>query len=170
MNICPVYARIGGHAYGWVYPGPIGAVVSPMLVGLKQAKELPQASSLCGACREVCPIKIDIPRMLLDLRKKTAESPDLNIRSAPKSERILASLFSSLMSSPRLLSTAVGFANLVQKTERILPFSPLTKDRKWIRHSLFPPLSKWTRSRDLPALPKQTFRDIWKKELSRDDS
>lgn len=170
LNICPVYARIGGHAYGWVYPGPIGAVVSPMLVGLKQAKELPQASSLCGACREVCPIKIDIPRMLLDLRKKTAESPDLNIRSAPKSERILASLFSSLMSSPRLLSTAVGFANLLQKTERILPFSHLTKDRKWIRNSLVPPLSRWTRSRDLPALPKQTFRDIWNKELSRDDS
>ncbi|GIT02083.1 MAG: hypothetical protein CM1200mP27_07080 [Chloroflexota bacterium] len=62
---------------------PIGAVVSPMLVGLKQAKELPQASSLCGACREVCPIKIDIPRMLLDLRKKTAESPDRNLRRHP---------------------------------------------------------------------------------------
>ena len=141
-----------------------------MLVGLKQAKELPQASSLCGACREVCPIKIDIPRMLLDLRKKTAESPDQSQRSAPKSERVLAGLYARLMSSPRLLSAAVGFANLLQKTERILPFSHLTKDRKWIRHSLFPPLSKWTRSRDLPALPKQTFRDIWKKELSRDDS
>ena len=170
LNICPVYARVGGHAYGWVYPGPIGAVVSPMLVGLKRAKELPQASSLCGACREVCPIKIDIPRMLLNLRNKTAESPDKNLRSAPKSERALAGLYAKLMSSPRLLRVAVGLANLLQKMERVLPFSHLTKDRKWIRNSLVPPLSRWTRSRDLPALPKRTFHDIWKKELSRDDS
>ena len=141
-----------------------------MLVGLKQAKELPPASSLCGACREVCPIKIDIPKMLLDLRNKTAESPDRNLRSAPKSERALAGLYAKLIGSPRLLGMAVWFANLLQKMQRILPFSHLTKDRKWIKKSLVPPLSKWTRSRDLPALPKRTFHDIWKKDLSRDDS
>ena len=171
LNICPIYARIGGHAYGWVYPGPIGAVVTPMLVGLKQAKELPQASSLCGACREVCPIKIDIPRMLLDLRKKTAESPDKNLRSAPWFERTLASLYARLMSGPKLLGMAVRLGRILQKTERITPiFSPMTKDGKWIRKSRLPLLSRWNRSRDLPTLPKQTFHDIWNKELSRDDS
>ena len=171
LNICPVYSRIGGHAYGWVYPGPIGAVVTPMLVGLKQAKELPQASSLCGACREVCPIKIDIPRMLLHLRKKTAESPDPDVRSSPMIERTLARLFARLMSSPRLLRMAVRFGRVIQKIEQMMPvFSPLTKDGKWIRSAPLPPLSKWTRSRDLPALPKQTFHELWEKGLSRDDS
>jgi len=171
LNICPIYARIGGHAYGWVYPGPIGAVVSPMLVGLKQAKELPQASSLCGACREVCPIKIDIPRMLLDLRKKSAESPDPNVRSAPASERAFARIYAKLMSSPALLRMATRFGRLLQKVERVIPFfSPMTKDGKWIRSAPLPPLSKWTRSRDLPTLPKQTFHELWDKGLSRDDS
>jgi len=170
LNICPVYQRIGGHAYGWVYPGPIGAVVTPNLIGLKQASKLPQASSLCGACREVCPVKIDIPRMLLDLRKKTAESPDKSERSAPMIERTLAKLYVRLMSSPRTLAMAVTCGRFLQKVERIVPFSPLTKDGKWIKMAPLPPLSRWTRSRDLPTLPKQTFHEVWKKELSRDDS
>ena len=168
LNICPVYQRIGGHAYGWVYPGPIGAVVSPMLVGLPQAKELPQASSLCGACREACPIKIDIPRMLLDLRKKTAESPDDSQRSAPGSERIFAKVYAKLMSSPRLLRLAVKSGRILQKLERLVPFSPMTSDRKWIRKAPFPPLSKWTRSRDLPTLPKRSFHEIWEQGIAQD--
>jgi L-lactate dehydrogenase complex protein LldF len=170
LNICPVYQSVGGHAYGWVYPGPIGAVVTPMLVGLKKASKLPQASSLCGACREVCPIKIDIPRMLLHLRKKTAESPDKSERSAPMIERTFARLFARLMSSPRMLGTAVRFGRVLQRIERLIPFSPLIKDGKWIKMAPLPPLSRWTRSRDLPTLPKQTFHEVWKKELSRDDS
>ena len=168
LNICPVYQRIGGHAYGWVYPGPIGAVVSPMLIGLPQAKKLPEASSLCGACREACPIKIDIPRMLLDLRKKTAESPDKDQRSAPEIERLFARVYARLMSSPRLLGLAVRGGRILQKLEHLMPlFSPLSKDRKWITKAPFPPLSRWTRSRDLPTLPKQTFHEVWEKELSR---
>ena len=71
LNACPIYRKVGGHAYGWVYPGPIGAVVSPMLTGLSDAKDLPYASTLCGACKEACPVQIDIPRMLLYLRKGT---------------------------------------------------------------------------------------------------
>ena len=173
LNICPVYQRVGGHAYGWVYPGPIGAVVSPMLIGLPQAKELPQASTLCGACREACPIKIDIPRMLLDLRHKTAESPDKSQQSAPEIERIIARLYAGLMSRPRLLRLAVRSGRLLQKLERFVPFfSPLTKDGRWIRNAPLPPLSKWTRSRDLPALPKQTFHELWDKGIAggtRDD-
>lgn len=68
MNACPVYRSTGGHAYGWVYPGPVGAVVTPLLVGLENTRPLPQASSLCGACKQVCPVDIDLPQMLLDLR------------------------------------------------------------------------------------------------------
>jgi L-lactate dehydrogenase complex protein LldF len=170
LNICPVYARVGGHAYGWVYPGPIGAVVSPMLVGLKKAKELPQASSLCGACREVCPIKIDIPKMFLHLRNQTAESPDPDLRSAPIVERSMAKMYARLMSSPRLLGLFRRFGRALQLAEGMIPFSPLIKDGKWIRMAPLPPLSKWTRSRDLPTLPKQSFHEIWKKGLSRDDS
>ena len=145
-------------------------MVTPNLIGLKQASKLPQASSLCGACREVCPVKIDIPRMLLDLRKKTAESPDKSERSAPMIERTLAKLYVRLMSSPRTLAMAVTCGRFLQKVERIVPFSPLTKDGKWIKMAPLPPLSRWTRSRDLPTLPKQTFHEVWKKELSRDDS
>ncbi len=82
LNACPVYRKVGGHSYGWVYPGPIGAVVSPVLTGLKDGKNLPHASSLCGACHDACPVKINIPRMLLELRHKTAESdePDESAR------------------------------------------------------------------------------------------
>src|SRR5919106_1778283 len=73
LNACPVYQQIGGHAYGSVYPGPIGAVITPQLVGLEKAAQLPYASSLCGACREVCPVKIDIPELLLHLRAEITE-------------------------------------------------------------------------------------------------
>src|SRR5262252_9606829 len=75
LNACPVYQKIGGHAYGWIYPGPIGAVLTPQLVGRERAADLPFASSLCGACREVCPIKINIPDMLLELRYEIKEKP-----------------------------------------------------------------------------------------------
>ena len=76
LNACPVYRKVGGHSYGWVYPGPIGAVVSPVLVGLERSKDLPNASSLCGACRDVCPLKINIPRMLLKLRSQISEGSE----------------------------------------------------------------------------------------------
>jgi hypothetical protein len=109
--------------------------------------------------------------MLLDLRKKTAESPDNSLRSAPEIERVLARLYSKLMSSPKLLKMGVKFGRFTQKLERMTPvFSPLTKDGKWIRNAHIPILSRWTKSRDLPTLPKQTFHELWEKELSRDDS
>src|SRR5262249_19561989 len=76
LNACPVYQKIGGHAYGWIYPGPIGGGLTPPLVGRQRAADLPFASSLCGACREVCPIKINIPDMLLELRHEIKEGTD----------------------------------------------------------------------------------------------
>ena len=107
LNVCPVYSRTGGHAYGSVYPGPIGAILTPQLLGIEKAPTLPFASSLCGACYEVCPVKIDIPRILLhlrgrrSLRREIAESgshlarwaayfrgaPALRDRAAPGEDR-----------------------------------------------------------------------------------
>ena len=74
LNVCPVYARVGGHAYGSVYPGPIGAILTPQLRGIENARSLPYASSLCGACGEVCPVKIEIPRLLTHLRAREVAS------------------------------------------------------------------------------------------------
>jgi L-lactate dehydrogenase complex protein LldF len=166
LNICPVYQKVGGHAYGWVYPGPIGAIVSPVLTGLKQAKDLPQASSLCGACREACPVKIDIPRMLLHLRHKLAESPDTEERASTDSERLMARAYARLMSSPFLLAIAHKLGRNLQKLLPAIPFITTIKGGKGIRKVPLPPLSNWTRSKDLPPLPPRTFREIWRQELS----
>ena len=161
LNICPVYQKIGGHAYGWVYPGPIGAVVSPMLVGLGQASDLPQASSLCGACREACPIKINIPRMLLHLRHKLAQSPDPEEKSAGAKDGLLAKGYTQLMNHPGLLTAAHKLGRVLQK--------PWTSDGI-IGQLPLPLVSTWTRSRDLPALPPRTFREIWRQDLSPQQS
>ena len=163
LNICPVYARVGGHAYGWVYPGPIGAVVSPMLTGLKESKMLPQASSLCGACREACPIKINIPRMLLELRHRTAESEDPEERASSRSERFLARSYARLMNNPRRMSFGARLGRIAQ---RLVP--GMSKRGGWIRRAPLPLFSRWTRARDLPQLPARSFRDIWRHELGGD--
>ena len=165
LNICPVYQRVGGHAYGWVYPGPIGAVVSPMLTGLKESKMLPQASSLCGACREACPVKINIPRMLLELRQRTAESEDPKERASSRSERFLARQYSRVMSSPERLKFAAKMGRIAQK---LIP--GMAKRGGWIRRAPLPLFSRWTRARDLPQLPSKSFRDIWRDELRQDNN
>ena len=144
LNICPVYQTTGGHSYGWVYPGPIGAIVTPLLTGLENATPLPFASSLCGACKEACPVDIDLPRMLLDLRRDLVAGGhsgriwDLGIK-----------LWAQGMASPRrfeLGSKAVAMAAPVFKT-RNLPG----------------PLSGWTKFRGMPEFKKNTFHDLWKK-------
>ena len=165
LNICPVYARVGGHAYGWVYPGPIGAVVSPMLTGLKESKMLPQASSLCGACREACPIKINIPRMLLELRRRTAESDDPEERASTRSERFLARTYARLMNSPGRMSLGARLGRIAQ---RLVPGMP--RRGGWIRRAPLPLFSRWTRARDLPQIPQKSFREIWRDELDQDGS
>ena len=160
LNICPVYQKVGGHAYGWVYPGPIGAVISPMMVGLKEAKDLPYASTLCGACREVCPVKINIPHMLLKLRTRLVESPIAGERKVTVWEKLLAWSYYRLMSSPALLSLVHRMGRLIQ--------TPLAREGK-IRNVPIPPFSHWTKDRDLPALPARSFHQIWDEELSRED-
>ncbi len=159
LNICPVYNKVGGHAYGWVYPGPIGAVVSPVLVGLNKAKDLPYASTLCGACRDVCPIKINIPRMLLKLRTQLVESPDKKERKVTLWERFLAWSYVRLMSNPTIVSSFHRLGRLAQL--------PLARAGK-IRRVPLPPFSNWTRARDLPALPANTFHQVWAKKLSKE--
>jgi L-lactate dehydrogenase complex protein LldF len=154
LNACPVYRKVGGHAYGWVYPGPIGAIVSPMLTGLSDAKDLPYASSLCGACREACPVKINIPRMLLYLRKELSEGERYpRERSASMKEKLAMRGFRLSVSSPLMLGASRRVGRLLQW--------PLSRKGRII--GLPGPLSGWTRYRSFPALASRPFRARWKK-------
>lgn len=158
LNACPVYRKVGGHAYGWVYSGPIGAIVSPMLTGLSDGKDLPYASSLCGACREACPVKINIPRMLLYLRKELAEGGSYpRERNAPVMERIAMKGWRFTVANTLTLGLANWAGRLLQR--------PLAR-RGWLGW-LPPPLSAWTRHRRFPAIAARPFRDRWKR-LSRE--
>ena len=158
LNVCPIYQRVGGHAYGWVYPGPIGSIVTPGLVGVAEAKDLPNASTLCGACRDACPVQINIPRMLLHLRHQQAESDDTNQRTASDTDKLLARGFATVMSSPLLL-------RLGRILGRALT-APLARSGK-IRQTRLPLVSRWTRARDLPVPAERSFRDRWRDELSK---
>jgi L-lactate dehydrogenase complex protein LldF len=153
LNACPVYRKVGGHAYGWVYSGPIGAVISPVLTNVPDAKDLPYASSLCGACREVCPVKINIPRMLLYLRHQLAEGAQHpENKNVTLGERLAMKGWRLTLSS----TLALGLANRVA---RLLQW-PLARGGRlrWLP----PPLSAWTRHRSFPALVRP-FRDRWKR-------
>ena len=159
LNVCPIYQRVGGHAYGWVYPGPIGSIVTPGLVGVSEAKDLPNASTLCGACRDACPVQINIPRMLLHLRHKQAESDDYNERTASDTDAAMARGFATVMSTPWLL-------NLGRRLGRMLAKPMLRNGR--IGPTGLPLISRWTRARDLPAPAARTFRERWRDGLSQD--
>ena len=153
MNVCPVYERTGGHAYGSVYPGPIGAVLSPQLTGIKDNASLPYASSLCGACFDVCPVRIDIPSILVRLRSRKVEEARAAHR-VPSAEAVAMAAASWTMASPKRFAAAEKASRvgrlLGRKTGRI--------------GTLPPPLSGWTSSRDLPRPPSETFREWWKRE------
>jgi L-lactate dehydrogenase complex protein LldF len=159
LNVCPVYERTGGHAYGSVYPGPIGAVLTPQLTGLgghgDPVDTLPYASSLCGACYEVCPVKIDIPELLVHLRAEHVER-ERERRRLPSAERAAMSAVGWGMRSPGRFATG----------ERALQAGRLLARGGRIRR-LPPPLSAWTASRDVPAPPAQTFRQWWAERPGR---
>ncbi len=149
LNVCPVYSRTGGHAYESVYPGPIGAILTPQLSGLESGRSLPYASSLCGACYEVCPVEIDIPRVLVHLRSRVVDSePWWHPEQAA-----MKGLF-------RAFSSARAFER-AQRAAR-LGSRPLARRGRIGR--LPWPLSGWTDTRDLPEPPKETFRDWWRRE------
>ena len=154
LNACPVYRKIGGHAYGWIYSGPIGALVTPQLAGLEKAQQLPFASSLCGACREVCPVKINIPDLLLHLRGEVQEHPRL-LASAPVSltERLGMRVWAWVMQRPRLYLLGSRWARLGQR---------LFARQGWIRKLPMPIASHWTEGRDFPALAPKSFHERWK--------
>jgi L-lactate dehydrogenase complex protein LldF len=152
MNSCPVYRQTGGHAYGSVYPGPIGAILTPQLQQLKHAQSLPYASSLCGACYEVCPVKINIPEILIDLR---AQVTDLERKSVKK---LTDPVYWGMRVANLLFSRAWLF-HAAQKMGRIGARFFTHKDG-WI-HSLPSVGAKWTQTRDLRGLPKQTFHEWW---------
>jgi len=146
LNACPVYRQTGGHAYGSVYSGPIGAILSPQLQSLQHSQSLPYASSLCGACYEVCPVKINIPEILIYLRHRLVEDGQ-----APLVERIGMKAAATAFSSPAMLSAAHGVARLASR-----PF-----ERDGSLHGLPGPLAEWLKTRDLPALPPESFRQWW---------
>jgi L-lactate dehydrogenase complex protein LldF len=155
LNVCPIYQNIGGHAYGWVYPGPIGAVLTPMFTGLDTAQHLPRASTLCGACREACPVKINIPHLLLNLRQQLVERHD-----APWAERVLFTLWSWIMRHPRLYEAVIRLAALAQK--------PFVK-QGWLSR-LPAPFVGWTQSRDFKAVAARPFRQRWQETLQHERS
>jgi L-lactate dehydrogenase complex protein LldF len=148
LNVCPVYSRTGGHAYGSVYPGPIGAILTPQLRGIENASSLPFASSLCGACYEVCPVKIDIPGVLLHLRAKVIEAKG----RAPERAAMRAAAW--VFGSARRLAFAQQLSRLVSR-----PFAGSGVIRR-----LPPPLSRWTRTRDLKPPAQESFRSWWRRE------
>jgi L-lactate dehydrogenase complex protein LldF len=148
LNSCPVYRRTGGWAYGWVYPGPIGSVLTPHLIGFDQAGKLPFASSLCGACGEVCPVKIDLPHQLVHLRHRAVNEP--SPMNSPL-ERLTWLLWAWWFSGPKRYRLAMAMVKLGIRMAKFLPWHPGK-------------LGAWTRGRELPSVPKTpAFRDWWRR-------
>lgn len=153
LNICPVYRQTGGHAYGSIYAGPIGAILTPQLFDMEHSQSLPYASSLCGACYEVCPVKINIPEVLVHLRGRVVREQ----QSALNFESIAMKVLSRIFSSRRSFEAAQRLGQLAQ-----WPFV----SEGWISH-LPGTLGNWTDMRDLRPLPRQTFRNWWREREKR---
>jgi L-lactate dehydrogenase complex protein LldF len=153
LNTCPVYRKIGGHSFPWVYSGPIGAIITPQFMGVAHEPGLPFASSLCGACGEVCPVKIDIPKVLLDLRSEVQKTETREGHN--RWERLGFRVFAWLATHPRWYAMAARMAA-----------GAAPSSNGWIRH-LPPPLAvgpvkAWLSERDLPPPPAKSFRDLWR--------
>jgi L-lactate dehydrogenase complex protein LldF len=146
MNHCPVYQNVGGHSYGWVYPGPIGSILTPSYIGLENALDLPQAATMCNQCGVVCPVKIPLPDLLRKLREQQFER-----RLRPWSERAGLRLWSWLGTHPRLYAFAtrlgVRVLHWMGGSDRLLHRLPFA--------------GGWTDGRDLPAPAGRTFRDLY---------
>jgi L-lactate dehydrogenase complex protein LldF len=156
LNVCPVYERTGGHAYNSVYPGPIGAILTPQLIGIGRpgTDSLPYASSLCGACYDVCPVKINIPEVLVHLRGRVVRhrQDEGGLKGKLDLENVAMRAMARTFSERRLYEAA-------QKAARIGQW-PLA--RNGAIHRLPGKLAGWTEARDLKPVPEQTFRDWWK--------
>lgn len=154
LNVCPVYRQIGGHAYGGVYSGPIGAVLMPLLEGYDSWKELPYASSLCGACTEVCPVKIPLHDLLIEHRKD-----EVNQGLAPVTETIAFKGFGLMASHPGLYQAATKLAGM--------SMGLMAKDGFIEKGPGL--LGGWTDVRDLPQPAKESFREWWRKQEERNE-
>jgi L-lactate dehydrogenase complex protein LldF len=152
MNACPVYRQTGGHAYGSVYPGPIGAILTPQLMHLEYAQSLPYASTLCGACYEVCPVKINIPEVLIDLRAQ------VNSRERREARRFFDPMYIGLRIANFFFAGERRF-HLAQRMGRI-GLGLFTRRDGWI-HSLPSVGAQWTQTRDLRGLRRQSFHAWW---------
>jgi len=144
LNVCPVYRQTGGHAYGWVYSGPIGAILDPGLLGLEEAHSLPFASSLCGACADVCPVRIPIPDLLLEWRRRAVEAG-----LAPKGDRRLLEAWTASAVRPRLFGLA----------EKAVALTPKAVARK------LPVVRRWSEGREPPTARGKTFRRMWEEGI-----
>jgi L-lactate dehydrogenase complex protein LldF len=154
LNHCPVYRKIGGHSFPWVYSGPIGAIITPQFLGIEHEPSLPFASSLCGACAEVCPVKIDIPKMLLALRAETKQAEER--KGANRMERLAFKIWAWVMCHPRIYEMAAMAA---------AGMAP-AGNGKWLRSvpaaMNLPPVRAWLSQRDLPPAPAKSFRELWR--------
>ncbi|GIN57971.1 lactate utilization protein B [Lederbergia ruris] len=156
INVCPIYRHVGGHSYGSIYPGPIGAVLSPLLGGYEDYKELPYASSLCGACTEACPVKIPLHDLLIKHRKVIADEQG----KSGFGEKLAMKGFSMAASSPKLFNMGTKVAPTVM--------GPLAKEGKITKGP--GPIKPWTDIRDFPEPSKQTFREWFKKREKGSDN
>ncbi len=152
LNACPVYRSIGGHAYGHTYPGPMGSILSPLFGGLEAYGDLPHASSLCGACRDVCPVRIDLPELLLRLRDDTVEAG-----LAPAWLQNGIKLYTKAATRPWLWKKGAKAA---------ATGASLLEQDGWIKQ-IPGPLSAWTNTRDFPALATESFQERWAKRKNK---
>lgn len=151
LNACPVYRRIGGHAYGGVYSGPIGSILTPLYDSVEKNPHLPHASSLCGACQAACPVKINIPHLLIGLRELQHHEHSSN---KGRWEKLAYSLWAGILRRPWLYRLCLKLARLFLR--------PLARDG-WLRH-LPGPGSSWTQVRDFPAPAARSFRELWQRD------
>jgi L-lactate dehydrogenase complex protein LldF len=150
LNACPIYRSIGGHAYGSVYPGPIGALITPLMRGLETFKHLPQASSLCGACYDACPVKINIPKHLINLRRDIHGT-----KLSGRMERWVYRRWAKAMQSRRMYGLITFFQKLQLRRKG-------KRNGGWIT-KLPAPAKGWTNVRDMPIPAKKTFHQLWQK-------
>ncbi len=155
LNHCPVYRKIGGHSFPWVYSGPIGAILTPQFLGVSHEPGLPFASSLCGACAEVCPVKIDIPKILLELRSEVKQADER--QGTGRLERMAFRIWAWVMRHPRIYELA-GMA--------AASLAPSADGGGWVRSvssAINPaPVRAWLSQRDLPPSPAKSFRQMWR--------
>jgi L-lactate dehydrogenase complex protein LldF len=144
LNVCPIYKNVGGQSYGTTYSGPIGSVITPHLRGLQNWKHLSYASSLCGACTEACPVKIDLHHHLLQNRRNASRQQPLWW------ERLAFRIFGVVVNNPALYAVSKAFGRIG------LGFQSL------ISGTVIDPMRPWTKTRDFPPMASQTFKEYWK--------